>query len=378
MGECMCTGFDKQYSGKEKVHNYIDSFSCSKQIIKYPEVTRAGCSYLQSSFNRSVKNKKVIPSTYPPERQKEQYYQSSRFGPIDYLEKLFCLCGCTLKTEIAPLPEVVNIFSELKRLGNRDSEDYLWWLNENNESSLEVAINADNKVMVGIFLEMGDEYVYSEAFLAACRKGNKEIIHLLLESGSQANLDMHTQADCILFCVKHGYTYLLNILHRAGFCLTSTQVVRLKSPKTSKAPLLWIGQTDGSLLHVAAGYGHHRIVEYLINQGSNIESFDSSGWRPVHLAVQGGSHCLRVLLRAGVDIEAGDNEGRSPLFLAASIGNFLAVKLLVEKGAEVDTVNEEGMSALVAAASCNHDVIVKYLLEKGATFKGLYPNKLQG
>jgi len=269
--------------------------------------------------------------------------------------------------------------SELKRRGELDNEYYLGWTNENNETPLEIAIKAENKVMVGIFLDTGDECAYSDAFLAVCARGNKEILNFLLESGAHAYLDINIKTDCILLCAQHGYTCLLNMLHKAGFCLRNImdKIVSLKAPKTREVPWLWKGQTNGSLLHVAAGNGHHLIVDYLINQNADIETVDSCGWKPVHFAVQRGMRCLRMLLRAGIDIEAADNEGHSPLFLAASFGNFSAVKLLVENGAEVDTENDEGVSALVAAALSNQDIIVKYLLDKGTTFKGVCPVKLE-
>jgi ankyrin repeat protein len=239
------------------------------------------------------------------------------------LRELFILCASTMKTQNAPISEVVNIVSQLKRRGDVDNEDYLGCMNENNETPIKVAVNAGNKIMVGILLEKGDECVCSEAFLAACRIGKKEILNLLLESGTHSDLDMHMRTDCILLCTKHGFTCLLKMLHKAGFLLKNNgTVVTLKFPENSKFPMLWRLQTNGSLLHVAAGNGHHRVMEYLINQLADIESVDSCGWKPVHLAIQGGKNCLIMLLEAGVDIDAADNEGRSPLFLAGIWGNF--------------------------------------------------------
>lgn len=92
----------------------------------------------------------------------------------------------------------------------------------------------------------------------------------------------------------------------------------------------------------------------------------------MHLALQGGIHCLRRILREGVDIEAVDNDGQTPLFLAASFGDFTALKTLVQYGAELDTCNDEGFSALLAAASANHDKIVEYLLDEGVVFAGMF------
>jgi len=105
-------------------------------------------------------------------------------------------------------------------------------MNENSESAIEIAIKAGNKIMVGLLLENGDEGMYNDAFLAACRKMNKEIVELLLESNAHSHLDMHVQTECVLICAKHGYSRILKMLHRAGFCLRNTgRFVTLKSPE---------------------------------------------------------------------------------------------------------------------------------------------------
>jgi ankyrin repeat protein len=373
MGECASILNKGHSSNKHKVQDYVDSFSCFRQSLKFPpQDFRKTSPCVKSSLTQSVKYREVIP----PNSSGPCQYQ--RLEPEEWLDKLFALCGCTVHKQIPLISEGANIVAELKRRGEIDDEHYLGWMNGNDETALEIAIKAENKVMVGILLNAGDECAQCDAFLAACRRGSKSILNLLLESGADAYLDINVKTDCILLCAQHGYTCLLKMLHKAGFCLGNVidKIVSLKSPNARTVPSLWKTQTNGSLLHVAAGNGHHQIIDYLTSQNADIESVDSCGWKPVHFAVQGGIQCLRILLRGGIDIEAADNEGHSPLFLAASFGNFSAVKLLVENGAELDTENDEGVSALVAAASSNQDIIVKYLLDKGATFKGVYPEKL--
>jgi len=295
---------------------------------------------------------------------------------MENLERLFTLVGCTTESEVTKMSELRFTVGELHRSGYLNDENYFQWENENDETLIEVAIEAGNTAMVGVLLEDGNNDMLYEAFVAACQKHNEEVLKFLLLSNSHHKMDIHQQSNCILICTKHGYSRMLQMLHRAGFSLSiECGLTKLNSPKTTKVPFLWSWQTDGSLLHVAAGNGHHQIVDYLIEQDADIESVDSCGRKPVHLAVQGGMHCLRRLLQEGVDIEAADNDGHSPLFLAASFGNFTALKTLVKYGAELDTCNDEGFSALLAAASANHERIVKYLLDKGVIFVGLRQNK---
>lgn len=297
-------------------------------------------------------------------------------NPMENLEKIFTLAGSRRNTATIPGGELEDIINGLYRSGELDDENYLEWENENNETPLEISIKAGNTVMVRTLIESGD--VQTDAFQIACQKGNKEIVELLLDSNAHASMDVHEQSTCTLICAKQGYIRLLRMLHKAGFPLTSAdKFTTLKPAKGANVSPLWNGRTDGSPVHVAAGNGHHQIMEYLIQQDMEFESGDSCGRKPLHHAVQGGLRCLRSLLRACADVEAADKDGHSSLFLAASFGNLPAVKLLVKFGADLDTQNDEGVSALVAAASSHQDRIVKYLLDEGAIFLGVLPKKLK-
>jgi len=295
---------------------------------------------------------------------------------MENLEMLFCLSGSRKNTEVFPPNELTEIVTELHKSGALDDENYLAWENENNETPLEIAIKAGNKVMVGTLLETGNNDMRSDAFRIACNRGNMEIVELLLSNDAYSSMDVHEKSDSILICAKHGYLRLLTKLHMKGFPLVSAdKFTTLKPAIGSNISPLWAGRTDGSPLHVAAGNGQYQVMVYLMQQEMEIESGDSSGRKPLHHAVQGGLRCLRSLLQSCADIEAADNNGHSALFLASSFGNFAAVKLLVKWGAELDTTNDEGVSALLAAASSNHDRIVKYLLDEGAIFRGMLPEK---
>jgi len=329
-----------------------------------------------TNMTEPLSYQEVIPNNARPLIY-QQRLQYQGLTPLENLEELFTLVACNTPSEGIQISNLRCIISQLNRLGYLNNENYLHWKNENDESPIEVAIKAGNLVMVKVLLEEGDTDMSSEAFLVACEKGNEQVVKLLIES-FHCYMDMHLKITCIQSCAKRGYYRILKMLHRAGFPLRcGDRVTTLKSPKTSYIPPLWEWQSDGSLLHIAAGNGHHQIIDYLIEQNADLESLDSSGRKPVHLAVQGGIHCLRRLLQAGVDLEAADDCGHTPLFLAASFGHFGELKSLIQYGAEMDTHNDEGLSALLAAASANHDSIVKYLLEKGVTFIGLLPNSFE-
>jgi len=297
--------------------------------------------------------------------------------PEDKLSTLFCYAGSVTNTESAPQNEINDIVSELNESGCKNEENYLKWGDVNNDTVLEIAIKAGNTRMVETLLEKGNTEP-SEAFKISCKQGHLDIVDFLLKINAHESMDFCTKTWCISVCAEHGFRPLLEKLLIAGFPLyRDGEYTYLRPPRASNFFPFWARQTDGSLLHVAAGNGHHQTMVYLMQQGMEIESGDSLGRTPLHLAVQGGVTCLRRLLQANAEIDAKDNNGHTALFLASSFGDFLAVKHLMENGAEVDTMNDEGVSALVAAASSNHDNIVKYLLDQGASFQGTFSERVK-
>jgi len=331
---------------------------------------------LRSPVDYRLNYKTVV---FPIHRPGFEIYQSRylELEVMNNLQKLFTLAGCLRETKMTPISELTGIVSELNSCGILHNENYFAWENEDNETLLEIAIKAGNTVMVGLLIEGGDDDMHSCAFVVACRMGKKEIVKVLLNSNAHVYLDLHVQTDCVNICTRHGYKHLLSMLCEFGFCLSnSNKFVDLKSPQGTVVPPLWKMQTNGSLLHVAAGNGHHQIMDYLITHKTDIDLVDSSGRKPIHLAVQGGICCLMTLLRAGVNIEATDSKGRTSLFLAASFGNLQVVRFLLNNGANIDSENNLGVSVLLAAAFSNQDTTVKYLLDNGAAIRGVRTKQL--
>jgi len=374
MGNHLCI-HEKDYLDKyDESKKPVNALSCSNQSEK---LSRLSISHLKSSVDHRLKYQRAIP--FPCHGSRLKQYHSRYWGlePMENLEKFFILCACTVNTEMTPICDLSAIISELNTCGILDSANYLEWMNENNETPLEIAIRAGNTVMVRLLLEYGNEDFYAEAFLVACVMGKKKIVKLLLDANAHSNLAVHVKTDCVIICTKHGYNQLLNMLSQAGFLLSNAdRSVELKAPLGSVVPLLWKTWTNGSLLHIGAGNGHHQIMDFLITHDADIDLIDSCGRKPIHLAVQGGIHCIRILLRACVNIEAVDSKGRTALFLAASFGNIREVKFLLHNGADFDSANYQGVSVLLAAALSNQDRCVKYLLDKGAALRGVCPKQL--
>lgn len=124
-------------------------------------------------------------------------------------------------------------------------------------------------------------------------------------------------------------------------------------------------------LHLAVNHRHLKIVKTLINKGANINlRASTTGNTPLNNLV-GRADCLidivKVLLENGASVnERDDRWNQTPLHFASINGNREVVELLLEHNAEVNALRNDLMSPLMCAASNGHQYIVELLLDKGA------------
>ncbi|KAL5347256.1 hypothetical protein ACLOAV_007565 [Pseudogymnoascus australis] len=119
---------------------------------------------------------------------------------------------------------------------------------------------------------------------------------------------------------------------------------------------------DGKPLLVAACYGHHRIVERLLQTGRFNPNSKSGPWNltPLHCAAREGHvTVIETLLRHnGVDVNArGGFDDWTPLMCAANSGREPSVRvLLAADGVNMDTQDLKGRTALAWACDivCNN------------------------
>ena len=71
-------------------------------------------------------------------------------------------------------------------------------------------------------------------------------------------------------------------------------------------------------------------------RGAPVEHPCSSGYRPIHIAVQKNQfECLMVLFNIGINVNVTTVSGVTPLYLAYAAQSTQAISLLVEKGAKL-------------------------------------------
>ncbi|KAK0736784.1 ankyrin repeat-containing domain protein [Apiosordaria backusii] len=130
-----------------------------------------------------------------------------------------------------------------------------------------------------------------------------------------------------------------------------------------------IEKGDWTPLHMAAWQGQLDVIQYLVNEGANINAICNDYGTPLTLALvhrQADAAVLLLNKRADPTIVAGeDEEAKSPpLEVAAAQGNDDLVTLLLELYGEDDTLANQYGCALSAASSAGDLEIVQMLLTK--------------
>ena len=105
------------------------------------------------------------------------------------------------------------------------------------------------------------------------------------------------------------------------------------------------GKYGDTALSAAAKNNHFAVVQYLVEQGADMNkgNTEGAGVAPLHyVCSRGHLEVAQYLLEQGADRDKADNYGRSPLHYAAADGRLETAKLLMAYGADLNVRNKYG------------------------------------
>lgn len=160
-------------------------------------------------------------------------------------------------------------------------------------------------------------------------------------------------------------------------------------------------------LHAAASSGNEDLINFLLEEGLNIDYPTPDGWTPLFIAARDGqSEAAKLLIFRGADLNVqtdrgatallmaitqeypsekarqdlllymlkrganpnlADGNGFSPLYYAAALKNVSAIELLLEHGAEPDEKTRQEVHARLAPLSDNASRRILSLLKTAKT-----------
>ena len=115
-----------------------------------------------------------------------------------------------------------------------------------------------------------------------------------------------------------------------------------------------------------------KIIQFLLDQGVDINARDIAGRAVIHRAAEKNkTEYLEYLTNKGADINDRDNTSNSTLHFAVLHNSIETVSFLTENGADINTVSNDAGTPLHLAVSKEYFEISKVLVEKGADVNAL-------
>lgn len=212
---------------------------------------------------------------------------------------------------------------------------------------------------------MSDTVRSTTAFFEAIKAGELERVKTMV-SETPALVDAHSDggSSAILTAVYHRQKEIVNLLVARGAALTifeaaaAGELERVERLLDRSPSAVSAYSDDGwTPLHLAAFFGHSRIVELLLAHDADVGavSKNHNGNTALHAALAANHQMAAgLLIGHGADVNAADAAGWRPLHLAAANSALDTMKTLIAQGADVRSTNNEGLTPLSLAAQKNH------------------------
>jgi ankyrin repeat protein len=235
-------------------------------------------------------------------------------------------------------------------------------LNENDShgnTPLGYAVIRGNTAMFTCLLQYGaKQEALGETLLElACRKGQRDVVELLLNMGYDVNVrTKQMNAVTSMYSVTRWLPGVFNEgveMTRDGWSMMFRDVGTQETP-----------------LHQAASYGHRSVMELLIQRGAVIDAGTTKGFTPLHSAsYTGQTECVQLLIDYKANIKALTTEHWLPMHYAAMRGKRAVVELFLDTGVPVDSMNIKSKTALHYAAYGGYAEVVTSIVARGANIE---------
>lgn len=222
--------------------------------------------------------------------------------------------------------------------------------------------------------------------LSACMADNKAFVEDLLTA--QANPNLAGTSDLEATPMMYAAAY------------NNVEIIKLLLSKGAEVNQLDVNKDHA--LNWATYYGHLQAMEYLIENGADMELSSKHGkavdvgfrlWHADSVSAVFRNHmdlekidkkaasfieAIKVdnaeevskLIKKSVNVDSKDELGTPAINFAIENGNSEIISLLIKAGADVNALNRVGQAPITWAARFGHIEIVKQLLENGANPNG--------
>jgi len=126
-------------------------------------------------------------------------------------------------------------------------------------------------------------------------------------------------------------------------------------------------------LHAAASSGNEDVINYLLEQGMDIDALTPNGWTPLFIATRDGqSEAAKLLIFRGAKLNTQSNLGATALLMAVTQkypseqAQLDLISYLLARGADPNLADRNGHTALYYATALKNKKIIALLKKHGA------------
>ncbi|WP_161493781.1 ankyrin repeat domain-containing protein [Nitrosospira lacus] len=223
-------------------------------------------------------------------------------------------------------------------------------------TALSWAASAGRKDILSILLDHGsDNAAINDAFLSAAESGQAAVLRMLLKQGADKGLfnkALIRTAESQIVVSEADLNDVVQFLLEQGANVDA----RDDDGKTA--------------LMKAVTHGRILIMQTLLDAGADINAQEKGGSTALRMAAWDDTKApiVKILLARGADPNLADNVGQTPLILASASRNIDIVRALLDKGADANARDAKGSTALMGASRAETDAVelLRALLEKHA------------